>query len=233
MQGRLTGAIVNPYVLLGVFFMALFITCYFVDIHVDVAEALMVAFLAEFEIDQIGYKDMNIARESLKNAINDLDHDFALKEEQKFKHWVMIFCKSEAGLRLLQPQHKKCVCLHTLGRTFSHFPSTVQFHVFTWSSLLPEILWYSGTWPQRMIHRSIQPAGGWKFSTGSGSLLWLSFYLWLSLFQQNEPYCFLSLLGAANLESMVGSLRLARSIEMSCIWFYYASRSKFCHLIPT
>ena len=92
MQGRLTGAIVNPYVLLGVFFMALFITCYFVDIHVDVAEALMVAFLAEFEIDQIGYKDMNIARESLKNAINDLDHDFALKEEQKFKHWVMIFC---------------------------------------------------------------------------------------------------------------------------------------------
>jgi hypothetical protein len=46
MQGRLTGAIVNPYVLLGVFFMALFITCYFVDIHVDVAEALMVAFLA-------------------------------------------------------------------------------------------------------------------------------------------------------------------------------------------
>lgn len=46
MQGRLTGSIVNPYVLLGVFFMALFITCYFVDIHVDVAEALMVAFLA-------------------------------------------------------------------------------------------------------------------------------------------------------------------------------------------
>lgn len=80
MQGRLTGAIVNPYVLLGVFFMALFITCYFVDIHVDVAEALMVAFLAEYQIDQIGYRDMNIARDTLKFAINDLDHDFTAKD---------------------------------------------------------------------------------------------------------------------------------------------------------
>lgn len=46
MQSRLTNGVVNPYVLLGVFFMTLFITGFFVDIHVNIAEALMVAFLA-------------------------------------------------------------------------------------------------------------------------------------------------------------------------------------------
>lgn len=54
--------------------MALFVTCNFVDIHVDIAEALMVAFLAECEVNQFGYKDMNIARESLKYAIDDLEN---------------------------------------------------------------------------------------------------------------------------------------------------------------
>lgn len=37
MQRSITYSIVNPYVLLAVFFMALFVTCYFVDIHVDIA----------------------------------------------------------------------------------------------------------------------------------------------------------------------------------------------------
>ena len=81
MQGRLTGGVVNPYVLLGVFFMALFITNFFVDIHVNVAEALMVAFLAESEVDQYSYRDMNIARDSLKNAMDDLDADFLAKDQ--------------------------------------------------------------------------------------------------------------------------------------------------------
>ena len=36
----------NPYLLLGVFLIGLFVSVYFVDIHVDVAEALMIGFLA-------------------------------------------------------------------------------------------------------------------------------------------------------------------------------------------
>lgn len=86
MQGRQTGAVVNPHVLLGVFCIALFITCYFVDLHVDVAEALMVAFLAESEVDTYSYRELSIARDSLKNAIDDLDADFLTKDQQKFKH---------------------------------------------------------------------------------------------------------------------------------------------------
>lgn len=62
MQNRLSNAVVNPYVLLGVFLMALFVTCYFVDIHVNIAEALMVAFLAEWELDLPYASQMNIAR---------------------------------------------------------------------------------------------------------------------------------------------------------------------------
>lgn len=86
MQGRLTGSVVNSYVLLGVFFMALFVTCYFVDIHVNIAEALMVAFLAEWEMDLTSYRSMNIARDSLKNTIDDLDYKYAVKDQSKFKH---------------------------------------------------------------------------------------------------------------------------------------------------
>lgn len=56
MQNRLSNAEVNPYVLLGVFFMALFVTCYFVDLHVNIAEALMISFLAEWELDLPSYK---------------------------------------------------------------------------------------------------------------------------------------------------------------------------------
>lgn len=87
MQGRLTNGVVNPYTLIGVFLIALFITCFFVDLHVCVAEALMVAFLAEHEVDMYDYKEMNIARDGLKNAISDLDYDFVTKnQEKKFKH---------------------------------------------------------------------------------------------------------------------------------------------------
>lgn len=35
MEGRLTGAVVNPFVLLGCFLIPLLITCYFVDVHVN------------------------------------------------------------------------------------------------------------------------------------------------------------------------------------------------------
>jgi len=59
----MTGGVVNAYVLLGVFFMSLFVTCYFVDLHVDVAQALMIAFLAEWDLEQDNYLHMNLARE--------------------------------------------------------------------------------------------------------------------------------------------------------------------------
>ena len=89
MVTKFTITIVNAYVLLGVFFMALFVTYGFVDLHVDVAEALMVAFLAEYDVDQTGYKDMHIARDTLKNAIDDLAHNNSENDEHKrsiFKH---------------------------------------------------------------------------------------------------------------------------------------------------
>lgn len=39
---------INEYLLLGIFFIGLYIVCFFVDIHVCVAEALMISFLAEY-----------------------------------------------------------------------------------------------------------------------------------------------------------------------------------------
>lgn len=63
--------------------MALFVTCYFVDIHVNIAEALMVAFLAEWELDLPYASQMNIARHQLKMPINDLDQKYLAKDQSK------------------------------------------------------------------------------------------------------------------------------------------------------
>lgn len=46
LQSNMYHSIVNPYVLLGTFLIGVFITSYFIDIHVDIAEALMISFLA-------------------------------------------------------------------------------------------------------------------------------------------------------------------------------------------
>ena len=53
---------------------------YFVDIHVDVAEALMIAFLAEAEVDYGSYREMSICRDFLKNAIADEDEEIDRKD---------------------------------------------------------------------------------------------------------------------------------------------------------
>ena len=83
---RMYQSLVNPYVLLGVFFIALFVTSYFIDLHVDIAQALMVTFLAEHELD-MGYTQMSIAKNTLKNAINDIDVEQYRKDMQKtIKH---------------------------------------------------------------------------------------------------------------------------------------------------
>ena len=42
---------IPPYLLVGVFFVCLYISCYFVDIHVHAAEALSVCLLAEYDVE--------------------------------------------------------------------------------------------------------------------------------------------------------------------------------------
>lgn len=56
--------------------MCLFIVGYFIDIHIDVAEALLITFLAEYEIDQTGYRDMRQCRSDIKDVIHDLEEDY-------------------------------------------------------------------------------------------------------------------------------------------------------------
>jgi hypothetical protein len=70
MSSKFSVHMINPYVLLGVFFMALFVTYGFVDLHIDVSEALMVAFLSEYDVDYSSYMDMKIARDPLKNDMD-------------------------------------------------------------------------------------------------------------------------------------------------------------------
>ena len=62
-----------PLLLLGIFFMCLFVTGYFIDIHVDAAEALLICFLAEYEMDQVGYKNMPISRDTIKDRIHEIE----------------------------------------------------------------------------------------------------------------------------------------------------------------
>jgi hypothetical protein len=50
--------------------MALFVTYGFVDLHIAVAEALMVAFLSEYDVDRPTYLDMQIARDTLKHDMD-------------------------------------------------------------------------------------------------------------------------------------------------------------------
>ena len=61
----------NAYSLLGAFFIGLYVTCYFVDIHIDVSEALLITFLCEYDLEKEDYTEME-CRESLKNPIQAL-----------------------------------------------------------------------------------------------------------------------------------------------------------------
>lgn len=42
---------VPPYLMLGIFFIGLYISNWFIDIHGDAAQALMVCFLADYELE--------------------------------------------------------------------------------------------------------------------------------------------------------------------------------------
>ena len=68
-QGR-----VPPYLLLGEFFICLYITCYCSDLHPNIAEAFLVCFLAEYELeDGCAYDRMNFCPPRLRELVNDVD----------------------------------------------------------------------------------------------------------------------------------------------------------------
>lgn len=56
---------IPPLLLLGLFFIGLYISCYFVDIQINSCEGFLTAFLAEIEMDQLGYKDMKLKNEDM------------------------------------------------------------------------------------------------------------------------------------------------------------------------
>lgn len=61
--------------------MSLYITCYFIDIHVDVSEALLISFLAECDLGVDDYTQME-CRDTIKYQIQALQEwDARVKEE--------------------------------------------------------------------------------------------------------------------------------------------------------
>ena len=65
---------VPPYMLLGVFFACLYVTCYCSDLHAHIAEAILVCFLAEYELDDgWTYKNMRRCPPKLRELVNDVD----------------------------------------------------------------------------------------------------------------------------------------------------------------
>ena len=51
-RDNLTDERIPPYTLVGIFFACLYITSYFSDIHAIIAEAFIVCFLSEYELDE-------------------------------------------------------------------------------------------------------------------------------------------------------------------------------------
>ena len=70
---NLVGEKVPPYLLLGIFFVCLYIVCYFVDIQVHAAEAVMVCFHTEYELEEgWTYKQMPKCPKKLTDLIVDI-----------------------------------------------------------------------------------------------------------------------------------------------------------------
>ncbi len=59
-KGSMVEEKIPPLLLLGIFFIGLYISCYFVDIQIDSCEGFLTAFLTEIEMDQVGYKEMRL-----------------------------------------------------------------------------------------------------------------------------------------------------------------------------
>lgn len=65
---------VPPYLLLGIFFACLYITCYCSDLHAIIAEAMLICFLAEYELDEgWSYKNMRKCPQRLRELVSDID----------------------------------------------------------------------------------------------------------------------------------------------------------------
>ncbi len=64
-KGTMVQERIPPLLLLGIFFIGLYISCYFVDIQIDSCEGFLTAFLTEIEMDQVGYKEMKLKNENM------------------------------------------------------------------------------------------------------------------------------------------------------------------------
>jgi hypothetical protein len=59
-----------------IFLISLYVTCYFVDVHAIIAEAIIICFLCEYDLDENwSYKQMKACPEKLYNLITDIDKD--------------------------------------------------------------------------------------------------------------------------------------------------------------
>lgn len=71
---NLVQGLVPPTLLLGEFFICLYITCYCSDLHPNIAEAFLVCFLAEYELeDGWAYDRMNFCPPRLRELVNDVE----------------------------------------------------------------------------------------------------------------------------------------------------------------
>ena len=72
-SSRLVDAQVPITVMVGVFMGCLYVSSYFSDLHAIVAEALMVCFLTECDLQEAWtYKDMRSCPQKLTNLITDV-----------------------------------------------------------------------------------------------------------------------------------------------------------------
>ncbi len=65
---------VPPYLLLGIFFACLYVTCYCSDLHALIAEAVLICFLLEEDLqDNWSYAKMRYCPLKLRELVTDID----------------------------------------------------------------------------------------------------------------------------------------------------------------
>lgn len=64
---------VPPYLLLGIFFACLYITCYCSDLHAIIAQAVLLCFLVEYDLDEgWNYNKMRNCPHKLRDLVTDI-----------------------------------------------------------------------------------------------------------------------------------------------------------------
>jgi hypothetical protein len=69
---------IPPLLLVGIYFIGLYISCYFVDLSICASEGIMIAFLTEIDMDQVGYADMKLRNDDtlgLRDAIHTIEKE--------------------------------------------------------------------------------------------------------------------------------------------------------------